>query len=119
MIYRNWVIAAMTQKSDALRSPRTAATKAPRLIAPGQLSSAQTYNPFGRSQSANPRWHSSPLVSESRNPPRGWTRFRGPVSPATNLDAGKRTVWDLAALQLSSIDGQGCRPVAVHRKDVL
>jgi hypothetical protein len=81
VIFRNWVIAAITQKSDALRSPRTAATKAPRLVAPGQLSSAQTYNPSSRSQSSNPRWHSSPLESESRNPHRGWTRFRGPVRP--------------------------------------
>ena len=32
VIYRKWVIAAITRKSDALRSPRTPGTKAPRLL---------------------------------------------------------------------------------------
>src|SRR5712691_9664806 len=69
----------VSRKSDALRSLRTPGTKSPRPTTPGQPSSDETYNPFGRVGVGTRRRRSSPLVSELRNPHRGWIRFRGPV----------------------------------------
>jgi len=71
-------MAAVARKSDALRSLRNHRTESTRLVAPGQPSMDETYNSSRRMASGNPRWHSSPLASESRNPHRGW--IRGPVT---------------------------------------
>jgi hypothetical protein len=59
-------MAPVARRNDALRSLRTSGTESARLVAPGQPSPDETYNPSGRVGPSTPRWHPSPLVSESR-----------------------------------------------------
>jgi len=81
VINRNWPLAAVARKNDALRSLRTPGTESPRPAAPCPPSQHETYNRSDRAMPGTRRWHPSPLASESRNPHRGWIRFRGPVRP--------------------------------------
>jgi len=59
---------APARKDDALRSLRTPGMQSLRPATPGQPPRDHTYNFFGRLGAGNPRWHPSPLVSESQNP---------------------------------------------------
>lgn len=68
----------------------TPGTEIPRLTGPGRPTADQTYNRSSRVGPGTQRWHPSPLVSEPRNPYRGWIRFRGPVNLNRREQAAER-----------------------------